>query len=807
MIQPWDRSVLGAIERAIIKSDIGLTPNVDGTVVRLNIPALTEERRKDLVRSVHKRMEEARVEIRNLRRDAADQLKKQERDGEVGADEAHKLLDTLQKTTDRHIAEVDRVGAREGAGGPRGLVARAPLIRPTDAPPRAHEADAAGAPSRRAAGDAAAAERPARDEAPPRRDHHGRQPPLGARARRLRARGPRRRRRGDPRAPPPRGPARHSGPDPVRLQPRELGAHRRRGRRACSGCSRARSAARPTSSGRRASASGSWAGSTSCRGDTRASIESALAATAGGERLLLNIAFNYAGRTELVDAVRRIVRSGVAAEDVDEATVAAALYTAGLPDPDLVIRTGGEQRLSNFLIWQSAYAELITTETLWPDFGPADLDARPGRVRQPDPPLRPLSRCCEIAPGARRSSSRRCSSRCGSAAVDRCSSSRSRRRSPAVEAFRLLTRGGLRLVPAARHRPRRSSSRSATRSRSCRAAAACSSRRSAIVLVGMGALAPAGPARGARDLRRRRRSARCTWPPRLRRAARPIAARRSIRRAARLARQRARLDPRAAARRLDVRHGRVLRRAPVRAAPVHGPHLAVEDPRGRDRRAGRRRASSAPCWSRRSAGPGSPALALRDRSSRPRRRRATSPSRCSSGPPAPRSPARSSRATAACSTGSIRSCSPRPSRTSMSSASSTDPVRARPRGRRAARLDGLDRPAGARRPRRRPGVPRRRPRRRPERHAPRRAGDAPPPAIVALEDQAGAPRSRPRAEPGRGSPAATMPSSSWRRATTSTSWSSPPAASSACGRSSPRWRPARSSRPRTRRRSSPAGTW
>ena len=111
VIQPWDRSVLGAIERAITKSDIGLTPNVDGTVVRLNIPALTEERRHDLVRQVHKRMEEARVEIRNMRRDAADQLKKLEREGDVGTDESHKLLETLQKTTDRHVAEVDRVGA------------------------------------------------------------------------------------------------------------------------------------------------------------------------------------------------------------------------------------------------------------------------------------------------------------------------------------------------------------------------------------------------------------------------------------------------------------------------------------------------------------------------------------------------------------------------------------------------------------------------------------------------------------------------------------------------------------------------
>jgi ribosome recycling factor len=110
VIQPWDRAVLGAIEKAITRSDIGITPNVDGTVVRLNIPPLTEERRKELVKVVHKRMEEARVEIRNIRRDAADHLKKEEREGTVGADESHRQLDTLQKTTDRHIAEVDRRG-------------------------------------------------------------------------------------------------------------------------------------------------------------------------------------------------------------------------------------------------------------------------------------------------------------------------------------------------------------------------------------------------------------------------------------------------------------------------------------------------------------------------------------------------------------------------------------------------------------------------------------------------------------------------------------------------------------------------
>jgi undecaprenyl diphosphate synthase len=109
--------------------------------------------------------------------------------------------------------------------------------------------------------------------------------------------------------------------------------------------------------------------------ETRDAIAGALARTAGGSRLELNVAWNYAGRTELVDAFRRLAASGVAPEAIDERAINDALYTAGLPDPDLVIRTGGEQRISNFLIWQSAYAELYFADCLWPDFGPDTLDA------------------------------------------------------------------------------------------------------------------------------------------------------------------------------------------------------------------------------------------------------------------------------------------------------------------------------------------------------------------------------------------------------------------------------------------------
>lgn len=108
--------------------------------------------------------------------------------------------------------------------------------------------------------------------------------------------------------------------------------------------------------------------------DIRDSITEAVGATEGGTRLVLNIAFNYAGRTEIVDAVRAIVLAGTPPDEIDEAAVEAHLYTAGLPDPDLVIRTGGEQRLSNFLIWQSAYAEFHSCPALWPDFDAEAFD-------------------------------------------------------------------------------------------------------------------------------------------------------------------------------------------------------------------------------------------------------------------------------------------------------------------------------------------------------------------------------------------------------------------------------------------------
>jgi undecaprenyl diphosphate synthase len=108
---------------------------------------------------------------------------------------------------------------------------------------------------------------------------------------------------------------------------------------------------------------------------TRASIADALSATAGGRRMTLNVAFNYSGRSEIVDAVQQAVVDGIAAAEITEEAIGDRLYTADVPPLDLLIRTGGEQRISNFLIWQAAYAELYFTDTLWPDFEPATFDA------------------------------------------------------------------------------------------------------------------------------------------------------------------------------------------------------------------------------------------------------------------------------------------------------------------------------------------------------------------------------------------------------------------------------------------------
>jgi len=110
-IQPWDPQVLGAIEKAILKSDVGLTPVNDGKIIRLNIPQLTEERRKELVKQVKKVAEEFRVAVRNVRREAIDILKKQKKDKDISEDDLFKLQEDAQSETNDYIARIDAITA------------------------------------------------------------------------------------------------------------------------------------------------------------------------------------------------------------------------------------------------------------------------------------------------------------------------------------------------------------------------------------------------------------------------------------------------------------------------------------------------------------------------------------------------------------------------------------------------------------------------------------------------------------------------------------------------------------------------
>lgn len=113
VIQPWDASILGDIEKAILKSDLGLTPNNDGKVLRINFPALTEERRKELVKSISKRAEEAKVVIRNIRRDVLEVFKAQKKKGEITEDDLKDIETDIQKLTEQYSKDIDAIAAKK----------------------------------------------------------------------------------------------------------------------------------------------------------------------------------------------------------------------------------------------------------------------------------------------------------------------------------------------------------------------------------------------------------------------------------------------------------------------------------------------------------------------------------------------------------------------------------------------------------------------------------------------------------------------------------------------------------------------
>lgn len=112
-VQPWEKTMVKAVEKAIMTSDLGLTPNSDGVVIRLNVPQLTEERRKDLVKQIGKKAEEYRVTLRNMRRDANDAVKKMEKAKEITEDESKKAVDDIQKATDKKMKDLETIVANK----------------------------------------------------------------------------------------------------------------------------------------------------------------------------------------------------------------------------------------------------------------------------------------------------------------------------------------------------------------------------------------------------------------------------------------------------------------------------------------------------------------------------------------------------------------------------------------------------------------------------------------------------------------------------------------------------------------------
>ena len=110
VIQPWDKTSIGNIEKAILKSELGLNPSNDGNIIRIGIPPLSEERRQELIKIVHRRVEERRVAVRSLRHEAMNELKKLEKDKEISQDEHRRAQDQLQKLTDRFISDIEQIG-------------------------------------------------------------------------------------------------------------------------------------------------------------------------------------------------------------------------------------------------------------------------------------------------------------------------------------------------------------------------------------------------------------------------------------------------------------------------------------------------------------------------------------------------------------------------------------------------------------------------------------------------------------------------------------------------------------------------
>ena len=368
------RRPIKAIEKAILESDLGLTPSNDGKIIRLPIPPLTEERRKELVKVVRRYAEEGRVAVRNIRRDVMqhlEELVKQRRGRRRrgaprrgAAAEAHRRA----RRRDRRAAEAQ--GSRDHGGV--GALLRL-LLRTVSTTARR----AGGRRGRRAA-------------RPHRRDHHGRQRPLGDR--RAACRSP-------TATAPARARCRRTVEAAIDLGIDELAVYafstenwarpRRRGRGADGDLRRDDRPRAPRPRASRACGCASSAAATASPADLQEQMGELERTTAHLDTLDLWIAFDYGGRAELVEAARRCVEDGLRPRRGRRGRARGApLRARDARDPTSLIRTSGEQRISNFLLWQTAYAELVFTDTLWPDFGADELRAALDEYAAPRPAVR-----------------------------------------------------------------------------------------------------------------------------------------------------------------------------------------------------------------------------------------------------------------------------------------------------------------------------------------------------------------------------------------------------------------------------------
>jgi undecaprenyl diphosphate synthase len=292
-ITPYDKSSIKAIEKAILESDVGLTPNNDGNVIRLTIPELTEERRRELVKIVHNIAEQGRVAVRNIRRDVMHDLRELKNEGEVGSDDEHRAESELQKLTDARVGEIGNGRWAQARGLPvlAGHQAGADTVK-------ARLRDAAELGVKELTVYSFSTENWTR----PRAEVEGLMAMFAERIDR-------------------ETPELHEEGVRMRFVGRRDGLDAALQRR----------------------------------------MDWAEELTAQNERITLFVAFNYGGRAEIVDAARTF--SGETEEDFRR-----HLYAPDMHDPDLLIRTSGEQRISNYLLWQLAYSEFVFRDELWPDF-------------------------------------------------------------------------------------------------------------------------------------------------------------------------------------------------------------------------------------------------------------------------------------------------------------------------------------------------------------------------------------------------------------------------------------------------------